>query len=85
MYAVDIDTGSVATKAVAFNGSIAGSVIIPTGWSSREASLQALQAVLEQSGITRDRVKAIIATGYGRVSVDFAMNEKWAAGTGQVP
>lgn len=72
MYTVGIDTGSVATKAVVFNGSIAGSVIIPTGWSPREASRQAFQAVLEKSAITRDRIESIIATGYGRVSVDFA-------------
>ena len=48
MYSVGIDTGSVATKAVLFNGSIMGSVIIPTGWSPRDASREALDRLLVQ-------------------------------------
>lgn len=72
MYSLGIDIGSVATKGVIYNGAIAASVIIPTGWSPREASRLALQMALEKCGATRDRLTAVIATGYGRVSADFA-------------
>ena len=72
MYSAGIDIGSVATKGVIYNGTVAASVIIPTGWSPREASRLALGMVLDKSGISRDAVKTIIATGYGRVSADFA-------------
>ncbi len=72
MYSVGIDIGSVATKGVLFNGSIMGSVIIPTGWSPREASREALDRLLSTSGIERGRVQAIIVTGYGRALADFA-------------
>lgn len=72
MYSLGIDIGSVATKSVAYNGAIAASVIIPTGWSPRDASRQALRLVLDQCGASRDSVRTIVATGYGRVSADFA-------------
>jgi len=72
MYSVGIDIGSVATKSVAYNGEIAGSVVIPTGWSPRDASRAAFEQVLRASGIERDSVAAVVATGYGRVSADCA-------------
>jgi predicted CoA-substrate-specific enzyme activase len=72
MYSLGIDIGSVATKSVAYNGDIAASVIIPTGWSPRDASRHALQLALDRCGVTRENLRAIVATGYGRVSVDFA-------------
>jgi len=72
MYSAGIDIGSVATKGVLYNGRVAASIIIPTGWSPREASRQALDMVLERGGIARDTVTSIVATGYGRVSADFA-------------
>ena len=72
MYSVGIDTGSVATKAVIFNGRIMGSVIIPTGWSPRDASREALGRLLLQSGIERESIQSITVTGYGRGLADFA-------------
>ena len=72
MYSAGIDIGSVATKGVIYNGEVAASVIIPTGWSPREASRLALEMALTSAGIGLDCVKYIIATGYGRVSADFA-------------
>ena len=42
MYSAGIDIGSVATKGVIYNGAVAASVIIPTGWSPRDASRLAL-------------------------------------------
>lgn len=72
MYSAGIDIGSVATKGVIYNGKVAASVIIPTGWSPREASRLALDTVLDRAGVDRAALKSIIATGYGRVSADFA-------------
>lgn len=72
MYSAGIDIGSVATKGVLYNGEVTGSVVIPTGWSPREASRLALSMVLERHGVARSSVRSIIATGYGRVSADFA-------------
>jgi predicted CoA-substrate-specific enzyme activase len=72
MYSTGIDIGSVATKAVLYNGAIAGNIVIPTGWSPRESSRLALRMLLDGHGITREAVGSIVATGYGRVSADFA-------------
>lgn len=72
MYSAGIDIGSVATKGVLYNGEVAGSIVIPTGWSPREASRLALSMVLERFGVARELIRSIIATGYGRVSADFA-------------
>ena len=72
MYSIGIDIGSTATKDVAYNGSISGDIIIPTGWNPKEASQNALEMVLENARIDRTQVMSIIATGYGRVSADFA-------------
>jgi predicted CoA-substrate-specific enzyme activase len=72
MYSAGIDIGSVATKGVIYNGEVAASIIIPTGWSPREASRLALNMALDRAGVVRTALKSIIATGYGRVSADFA-------------
>ena len=72
MYSLGIDIGSVATKSVVYNGAIAASIVIPTGWSPRKASRRALDMALETCGASRDSLRSIVATGYGRVSADFA-------------
>jgi predicted CoA-substrate-specific enzyme activase len=72
MYSAGIDIGSVATKAVLFNGSIKESVIIPTGWSPREASREALARLLRERGIGMEDVHSITVTGYGRTLADFS-------------
>jgi len=72
MYTLGIDIGSVATKALLFNGKIAESVIIPTGWSPRDAASRALAIILGRRGIPREAIKKVVATGYGRISIDYA-------------
>ena len=70
MYSIGIDSGSVATKAVLFDGEkIVKKVIIPTGWSPKMTSRQAYDIIAE--GIDKDKIKKTIGTGYGRVSMDF--------------
>ncbi|RKD26417.1 CoA-substrate-specific enzyme activase, putative [Caminicella sporogenes DSM 14501] len=72
MYSVGIDSGSIATKAVLFNGNIVEKVIIPTGWSPKKASENVLNILIEKSSIKKSDIKLIIGTGYGRISMPFA-------------
>ncbi|MCR8744902.1 acyl-CoA dehydratase activase [Romboutsia lituseburensis] len=70
MYSIGIDSGSVATKGVLFNGEkIVKKVVLPTGWSPKTSSKQVLELLLEE--VTKDDIKKIVGTGYGRVSMDF--------------
>lgn len=70
---IGIDIGSTASKTVVFDGkNITDSFTIPTGWNSKETSELIKNKIIE-SGIKFDKgdVKTV-ATGYGRVSVEFA-------------
>ena len=70
MYSVGIDSGSVATKAVLFDGEkVVKKIIIPTGWSPKKTSKQAYDMLTEN--INKEKIKRVIGTGYGRVSMDF--------------
>ena len=69
---IGVDVGSVAAKAAAFDGEkIIATSLRPTGWSPKEAGDELLKDILEQTGKTKDDIKKIIGTGYGRVSLDF--------------
>lgn len=73
MYAVGIDIGSTSAEALILNDErILAWSILDTGYSSRRAAELALEAALRQSGLTREQLGRIVATGYGRVAVDFA-------------
>jgi len=68
MYSIGIDSGSVATKGVLFNGEVCSKIILPTGWNPKETSLIVLEKLLDYAD---GEIKSIIGTGYGRVSMDF--------------
>lgn len=71
MYSIGIDSGSVATKGVLFDGkNIVKKIIIPTGSSPKNTSNQVYNMLLEN--IDKSEIKKVIGTGYGRVSMDFA-------------
>ncbi len=73
MYAVGIDIGSTSGEALVLeNEKILAYSVVDTGYNSRLAAGQALQAVLDELGLKREDVGRVVATGYGRVSVDFA-------------
>ncbi len=75
MYTCGIDIGSVSTEVVLLDGkdnSIASYIIIPTGSNSKDAAGNALDQAVNNAGITRDDIKAIVATGYGRINIPFA-------------
>jgi predicted CoA-substrate-specific enzyme activase len=70
MYSIGIDSGSVATKGVLFDGcNIIKKIIIPTGWSPKCASLEVYNKLTED--IKKSDIKKVVGTGYGRVSMDF--------------
>lgn len=71
MYYVGIDIGSTASKVVVM-GDADLRFVLPTGWSSKETSITIRERLLENKiDVESDDVK-VVATGYGRVAVDFA-------------
>lgn len=72
MTVIGIDIGSVAAKGYLINGDRHYRVLIPTGWSPREAGQAIIEQLLAASGVELDQVKRIYATGYGRVAFDQA-------------
>ncbi|MDR3230659.1 MAG: acyl-CoA dehydratase activase [Synergistaceae bacterium] len=71
MRAVGLDIGSVAVKAVLLEDDTwRARLIAPTGWSPGESGAEALHRLLGESGVTRDNVTRIVATGYGRNAVE---------------
>ena len=68
-----VDVGSLTTKSVIVsNGTILGHGLIPTGINTEENGLKALQKALDAAKLTRDDLKYIVATGYGRISAPYA-------------
>lgn len=69
-----IDVGSLSTEAVLVDeaGEIVSYAILPTEANSTEAGEAALEKALSKKNILRARIKRLVATGYGRVSIPFA-------------
>lgn len=68
---VGIDIGSTASK-VAVQGEKELYFVLPTGWSSKETTLAIKEKLLNEGvDVLADDTK-VVATGYGRVAVDFA-------------
>lgn len=72
MYSVGIDVGSVAAKAVVFDGEkIIARELIPTGWSPKEAGEKLFNIVTSMAKIEKSDIKSIVGTGYGRIALPF--------------
>lgn len=68
---VGIDIGSTASK-VAVRGEQEFYFVLPTGWSSKE-TCQTIEEKLKEKGVdVRSENTKVVATGYGRVAVEFA-------------
>lgn len=68
---VGIDIGSTASK-VAVRGQKEMFFVLPTGWSSKE-TCQKIEEKLKEEGVdVRSDATKVVATGYGRVAVEFA-------------
>jgi predicted CoA-substrate-specific enzyme activase len=73
MVAVGIDIGSTSGEALILDGDeVLAWSIVDTGYNSRQAAAQALDEALAQADLSRDQLDSIVATGYGRVAVEFA-------------
>ena len=71
-YYIGIDIGSTASKVVVLDESVlATHFVIPTGWSSKTTATEIAQR-LAQLGFPTENAAKIIATGYGRIAVDYA-------------
>lgn len=71
MYSIGVDSGSVATKGVLFDGEkIVKKIIVPTGWSPMTTANEVYKKLKE--GIPEEEIKKVVGTGYGRGVMDFA-------------
>ncbi|MEN8247109.1 MAG: acyl-CoA dehydratase activase [Thermodesulfobacteriota bacterium] len=68
-----VDIGAATAKAVILKGGqILSALVIPTGSSVKEAGQEVMNKALKEAKMTMDDIAFIVATGYGRKSVDFA-------------
>lgn len=68
-----VDIGSATTKAVIMqSGRVLGSSVFLTGADNRVAAEKTIDTVCTETDIERSQIKAIVATGYGRVRADFS-------------
>jgi len=73
MLTVGIDVGSISAKAaVVENGNLLAGTVILTGYNAKSAGKKVFKILLGNLGIKPAAVDRIVATGYGRKSVDFA-------------
>ncbi|MBF0120707.1 MAG: 2-hydroxyglutaryl-CoA dehydratase [Desulfobacterales bacterium] len=74
MYYAGIDIGSISSDAVIIdkNENIISYNISPTGANSKSAGEKSFDYALKAANLSRDEIKYIVATGYGRISVPFA-------------
>lgn len=69
---IGIDIGSTASKVVV-KGDHDIHFVLPTGWSSKETCQTIKDRLLEDSVDVLSDDSKVVATGYGRVAVDFAV------------
>jgi predicted CoA-substrate-specific enzyme activase len=72
MYSVGIDIGSVGTKAVIYSNGVVDKMLVPTGWSPKNAGEEVFHRLLDRNGIPRSEVRMVVSTGYGRNSISFS-------------
>ena len=71
-YYTGIDIGSTASKVVVLdNEKMVVNFVIPTGWNSKDTA-RAIAGKLSDMGYPVDEEMKVIATGYGRISVEYA-------------
>lgn len=73
MLTIGIDVGSITTKAaVVVDGELKMSKIGSTGYDAKKSARMVFSQVLENLKLSRNDVRGIVSTGYGRNSVSFA-------------
>ena len=73
MLTIGIDVGSITTKAaVVVDGVLKMSKIGSTGYDAKKSARMVFSQVLENLKLSRNDIRGIVSTGYGRNSVSFA-------------
>jgi len=73
MITAGVDIGSVATKAVLVcDGAVLARSLVRSGAEPGAAARTALDGALAEAGVDRSAVGRVVATGYGRRTIDFA-------------
>ncbi|MEA2062000.1 MAG: acyl-CoA dehydratase activase [Thermodesulfobacteriota bacterium] len=73
MISVGIDIGSITAKAaIVKHNKLVGTHLTGTGYQASTAGRRVFNEILEKFEFSEKNVKAVVATGYGRKSVDFA-------------
>lgn len=72
MVVIGLDIGSVAAKGVMLDRQEQHRVIMPTGWSPRDAGEKLINELLDVSGYGHSEIDTIVVTGYGRVAIEQA-------------
>ena len=73
MLTIGIDVGSISAKAAVIkDGELLGGKVILTGYNAKNAGRNVFDKLLAELDLTPEAVDRIVATGYGRNSVDFA-------------
>jgi predicted CoA-substrate-specific enzyme activase len=76
MYSAGVDVGAASGEVVIWDGDeIVAFSIVPTGFNSRRAAHLAMEKALEGTTITQEEISSIVATGYGRVAIDYAQRQ----------
>ena len=86
MICAGIDIGSITAKAALVRDQeLVDTLVIKTGYDHVKAGERVFEQLLKKTGVGREKVCAVVATGYGRASVGFAdkaMTEILCHGTG---
>lgn len=73
MITAGIDIGSITAKAAVLNdGKILGTRVLFTGYNAKQAGRLVLDELILNIDMPMDAIDAVVSTGYGRNSVDFA-------------
>lgn len=73
MLVAGVDVGSLTAEVVLIkDGNVIHYVILPTGSNSRKAAERALDSALQAMNLKHSDLDYVIATGYGRISIDIA-------------
>lgn len=73
MITLGIDIGSLTAKAVLLkDNKVAGKHLLSVGYNSKTAADKLLAELLEKASLDKSDISKIVATGYGRNSIDFA-------------
>jgi len=78
MFTCGIDIGSVSTEALILDidennrYKILSYAINKTGSDSKIAAEKSFQMALSEAGLDKNKINSIVATGYGRINVEFA-------------